>query len=309
VARHAYRMRKTMMIHSYGFLCYFIGQKATLDKNNPLFDDTPYSDAEIAAFLAEGIKNNTPVEPGFEGVVFSKKLIPAAKALKLPDTPQGNFPTEAQDLQMYQVYLPEDGKEIELKITVRPHWKLRTPKIAMYYPYEIMLNTPVAMRDDYPADGNEHTIRLKTQIAGLHDIVVQDGGDFTKIVWPRGVPVSVESDINSSHTQSHFRGNWTLYFYVPKGTKRIGGWASRVANWAPRISGKLLDPRGVERHDFGAQEEGWFCIEVPEGLDGKVWKFQDNNGQRLLMTVPPHLSRSAQEMLLPEEVVERDKVQ
>ena len=306
VTRHAYRMRKTMMIHSYGFLCRFIGQQETLAPNNPLFNDTPYSESEIALFLAEGLKNNTPSDPGFEGVVYSKKLVPAAKALHLPDTPQGYFPTDSQDRQVYLVYLPADRKELELKITVRPLWKLRTTKISMYSPNEVTVQTPVAEVENYSADNTEHTILLKSPFDGLHDIVVLDGGDFTNIAWPVGLPVTVESDINSSHTLTHFRGNWTLYFYVPKRTKQIGGWASRIASWAPRTIGKLLDPEGKIRYDFGEHEEGWFCVEVPEGMDGKVWKFQDNNGQRLLMTVPPYLARSAQELLLPEEVVAND---
>ena len=309
VTRHVYRMRKSMMVHSYGFLCRFIGQRETLDPHNPLFDDTPYSAEEIALFLAEGLQNNTPIDPGFEGVIFSKTLVPAAEKLAFPETPPGYFPTHPQDRQVYQVYLSEDRKEIELNITVEPLWKQRTPKISMYSPLEVTVQTPVAESEDYHADGKEHVITLQSPYAGLHDIVVVDGGDYTRIVWAEGVPISVESDINSSHALSHFRGNWTLYFYVPKGTKQIGGWASRIASWAPRTTGKLLDPAGNVRHDFGEHEEGWFCIEVPEGMDGKLWKFQDNNGQRLLMTVPPYLARSGKELLLPEEVVEKDAKQ
>jgi len=306
VTRHVYRMRKSMMVHSYGFLCRFIGQGETLAPNNPLFDDIPYSAEEIAAFLAEGLKNNTPMEPGFESVVFSKKLVPAAEKLGFPETPQGYFPTHPQDRQVYQVYLSENDKELALKLTVEPVWKQRTPKISMYSPYEVTIDTPVAVSEDYHADGKEYVVTLKSSFDGLHDIVTLDGGDYTRIVWTEGLPITVESDINSSHTQSHFRGNWTLYFYVPKGTKQIGGWAARVASWAPRTSGKLLDPEGDVRHDFGEHEEGWFCVDVPEGMDGKLWKFQDNNGQRLLMTVPPHLARSGKELLLPEEVIEKD---
>jgi hypothetical protein len=68
----------------------------------------------------------------------------------------------------------------------------------------------------------------------------------------------------------------------------------------------LLDPKGNVRYDFGEHEEGWFCVDVPEEMDGKLWKFLDNNGQRLLMTVPPYLARSGKELLLPEEVLEKD---
>ncbi len=79
-----------------------------------------------------------------------------------------------------------------------------------------------------------------------------------------------------------------------------------MANWAPRVSGKLLDPEGHERLDFEKQGEGWFKVDVPEGMDGKVWKFEDNHGQRMLMTIPPYLARTPKELLLPKEVVEKD---
>lgn len=100
-----------------------------------------------------------------------------------------------------------------------------------------------------------------------------------------------------------------MYFYVPKGTKLVGGWASRVANWAPRISGRLLDADGREVLDFGKLEEGWFKAPVPPGQDGRLWKFENSRGQRLLMTVPPYLARSAEELLLPREIVELDAAQ
>jgi len=77
-------------------------------------------------------------------------------------------------------------------------------------------------------------------------------------------------------------------------------------NWAPRISGTLLDGSGREAFDFGNADEGWFQVPVPEGEDGKLWKFQSSQGQRLLMTVPPNLARTAEGLLLPSDVVEKD---
>ncbi len=96
--------------------------------------------------------------------------------------------------------------------------------------------------------------------------------------------------------------------YVPRGTRVIGGWASRIANWAPRISGTLVAPDGRVALDFASIDEGWFKVPVPEGQDGKLWTFRNNQGQRLLMTVPPYLARNGQELLLPVEVVEADAV-
>jgi hypothetical protein len=142
----------------------------------------------------------------------------------------------------------------------------------------------------------------------LHRVETYDGGDFTHLRWPDDLPVTVESTSDTPDVTSQFRGPWSLYFYVPKGTRTVGGWASRVANWAPRISGKLLAPCGRELLDFGQLEDGFFNVEVPVGADGALWKFEHNIGQRLLMTVPPYLARSGEELLLPREVVEADEV-
>ena len=94
-----------------------------------------------------------------------------------------------------------------------------------------------------------------------------------------------------------FHGRWSLYFYVPKGTKTVGGFSDGV--------GTLLDGQGNKIHTFDGKP-GYFSIPVPSGHDGRLWKFQQCAGQRLLMTVPPYLARNARELLLPAEVVERD---
>jgi hypothetical protein len=46
---------------------------------------------------------------------------------------------------------------------------------------------------------------------------------------------------------------------------------------------------------------------VPPGLDGRLWKFHQCAGERRLMTVPPYLARNERELLLPAEVVEKDR--
>ena len=308
VTRHVYRMRETMMVHSYGFLCQFIGVGATRDPANPLFNNTPYSAEEIAAFLAQGIANNMPIDSGFDGVAFSKNLVPAAARLNFPETPPGYIPTESMEHQEYYVYLPEGGGNVDFKITVQPLWKGRPPKISLYSPLEVRPEVPVDEAGGYPIDGQPYDVLLKSPFGGLHTVIVMNGGDYARVAWPEGFLVTAESDSDSAHVQTHFRGNWTLYCYVPKGTRQIGGWAQRTANWAPRNRGKILDPEGNARFDFGEMEgdAGWFLVDVPEGMDGKLWKFEDNNGMRFLMTVPPYLARSGAELLLPEEVIEKD---
>ncbi|HYG76466.1 MAG TPA: DUF4838 domain-containing protein [Planctomycetota bacterium] len=305
VSAHAYRMRKTMMVHSYGLWARLQSQKAAATPNHPLKNEAPFTAEEISKFITDGIAKNQPVDPGFSSVAFSRNLLPAAEKLKLPKVAPGNFPGAAQDHQHFYLWVPAGAGSVDLTITVQKVWANRMPKVSLFSPQEVSLNA-VATFDAYKPDGKPYEVKLATPYAGLHRIETVDGGDYTRIKWPAGMPVTVESGIETPNVLSHFRGAWTLYFYVPKGTKLVGGWASRIANWAPKISGKLLDGSGKEVYDFSKTEDGWFKIPVPDGEDGKLWKFENTNGQRLLMTVPPFLARSGEELLLPAEVIDAD---
>jgi hypothetical protein len=305
VARHAYRIRKTMMVHSYGLWCRLLSQKAALTDNHPLKSDAPFGPEELAKILEDGIAKNVPVDPGFKGVEFSRTLVPAAP-LKMPAGPAGQFPAAPQDHQQYYFWVPEGTGEIPLKVAIQKVWANRMPRITLYSPLEVSLD-PVAVDESCKPDGVTRDLVMKTTYGGLHRLVTVDGGDHTRVDFPAGWPVTIESGIDTREVTSHFRGPWTLSFYVPKGTTLVGGWASRIANWAPRISGRLLDGDGREQLDFAKIEEGWFKVPVPEGQDGRLWTFDHSQGQRLLMTVPPYLARNGGELLLPREVVEADR--
>ncbi|HEY1065471.1 MAG TPA: hypothetical protein VGE52_05155, partial [Pirellulales bacterium] len=304
VARHDYRMRTTMMVHTYGLWSRMLSQQAALDPNHPWKDERPFTSDELNKIVVDGIVKNIPAEPGFVGVEFSNKLAPATP-LKLPSVPEGRFPDAPQDHQRYYVWLPDTKESLDLRIAVKKRWLNRLPKATLYSPQEVSLNA-VAVDESYPVDDQFHDVKLKTPYSGLHRLETIDGGDYTRIEWPAGLPVTLESGIDTPGVTSHFRGSWTLYFYVPKGTKVVGGWASRIANWAPRISGKLVDPDGKTALDFEQIEEGWFKVPVAEGQDAKLWKFENSQGQRLLMTVPPYMARRAEELLLPAEVISAD---
>jgi hypothetical protein len=300
---HAYRFHKSEMIHVYGLWSVTIGQGAALAPTHPLKSDKPFTEEEIQQILTDGIAANQPEERGFEAVTFTKNLVPADK-LKQPEVAVGSYPGEAQDSQEYYIWMAAPG-EFHMKVTVQKVWALR--------PHSIKLQQPTAKGDEQvdesgivQPDGKPYDVVLHAPQAGLYKVLVNDGGDFTRIVWQDGLPVTVPSAADSPSIQSHFRGVWTLYFYVPKGTKVVGGWAQRVANWAPRISGVMKDGAGNVVFDFSKVNDGWFAVPVPKGQDGALWKFEGNQGMRQLMTVPPFLARNGKELLLPKEVVEKD---
>lgn len=301
VARHAWRMRRTMLVHSYGLWCRLLDQRAALDPRHPLKDDRPFDRVELARLLADGVAHHEPVETGFVGVTYSQRLVPATP-LHLPTVPTGSFPTHPQDHQSYWLWVPEGDGRLTLTVRVQKVWANRLPKLSLFSPLHVTTD-PLATDESYRPDGQERTLTLSTPYRGLHRLEAVDGGDYTRLRWPAGLPVTIESGIDTPGVTSHFRGPWSLCFYVPRGTRVVGGWASRIANWAPKVSGKLLDGDGHEVHDFGQGTDGWFKVPVAPGQDGRLWRFVDSQGQRLLMTVPPYLARNGEELLLPEEVV------
>src|SRR5262249_35038298 len=123
---------------------------------------------------------------------------------------------------------------------------------------------------------------------------VSDHAAGTALTWADGLPLTVAS---CPEAPTAFHGRWSLYFYVPKETKVIGGYSSG--------QGTLLNGSGKVVHTFEAKP-GYFSVPVPAGADGQLWKFHNSSGERLLMTVPPYLARSEKELLLPAAVVEKD---
>jgi len=97
------------------------------------------------------------------------------------------------------------------------------------------------------------------------------------------------------------QGRWQLYFYVPRGTVTVGGFSTGNR-------GTLHDGDGNVVFNFAEMDEaGYFSVPVAEGQDGRLWRFDNATGARMLMTVPPYLARNGKELLLPREVVEADR--
>jgi len=183
---------------------------------------------------------------------------------------------------------------LSLKVKAGVIYTTRGPaKIELYPAAEAEMKS-VAHAEIAP-DKEEHEVELKTTFSGLHRIEISDETAGTSVALSTHAPLTI---ISSQDNPAAFHGRWSLYFYVPKGTKIVGGFASG--------EGSLLNASGKKVHEFPAKP-GYFSVPVQQGEDGRLWKFENTSGQRTLMTVPPCLARNARELLLPAEVVEKAK--
>lgn len=292
---------------------------------NPWKSNEPIPADEIEGYVQRGIANNPVAE--FVPVQFSNDLMPAG-TLNLPATTPAGF-GYIRMAHSFFVWIENAPATIKLDVTggqiaTRGNTTLtlspvksgalegneeqgdedetETAEPEDGQPAPLTLENTVAgpasniavSRIDVPNDRQMHSVELKATVKGLHRLSVQDRGKGAAVVWPHGLPVVIES---SQKVQTLLRGrDSAMYFYVPKGTKVIGGFA--------QARPVITDGNGKVAASLPAAP-AMFSIPVPAGQDGKVWKI-DRIGKVLLMTVPPFLARSADEMLIPRQVLAAD---
>jgi hypothetical protein len=141
-----------------------------------------------------------------------------------------------------------------------------------------------------PADKLAQSVSFEIPRAGQYTLLLEDWRQGVELTWSAGTALSIPA---TRAEPPAFWGRWSLYLYVPRGTREL-------VLYSGRGQGQLLDPRGVVAHVFGAQQ-GIIRIPVPPGQDGKAWKFDKNLGERLPLNVPPWLAASPDELLVPAE--------
>lgn len=300
LVRHAYRMRATMMVHAKALYRDVAARDKSVtipaaaawgipEGKNPWKSSEPFSCEQLDKFTAEGIANRPLRE--FQTVDFSQRLVPAS-LLDLPHVVDGDLGLYSRGKRTLWTWSDEPSVELPLRVKGGIIYQDRGDvRLTLSPDYGAPIDTkPTTV----PPDKDSHAAVLKFPGAGLHRVEVEDGGAGTHIAWPEGWPLAVCS---SRDEPAEFHGRWSLFFYVPKGTKVVGGYSSGV--------GQLLDADGQTVHEF-AGRPGYFRVDVPVEQDGRLWKFDRCSGQRLLMTVPPYLARNERELMLPIEVVARD---
>jgi hypothetical protein len=299
--RFAWRMRGTMMIHTKGLYRDLPARDKSVtvpagaawnvaESKNPWKNSAPFTADELVEMVRGGIAQHKLID--FEPVAFSNNLVPADR-LQLAEAAPGNLGIYSRGNRTYLIWVAKAPATLKLQARAGIVYGNRGPARLALYPAAEVEGKAVAEASIAP-DRQDHDISLTTTFTGLHHLTVSDATAGTALTWPDGLPVTLKS---SPEEPANLSGRWSLYFYVPRGTRVVGGYASGV--------GTLVDAGGKTVHTFG-KEPGYFSVPVPAGQDGKLWQFRQSVGRRLLMTVPPFLARSGRELLLPAEVVERD---
>ncbi len=310
--KHIYRMRYSQMIDTVA--AYVTLQDMAKDVTvpetarwnvpegkNPWKIKEPFTEEEILAMLKNGIASNTlfSVEPIF----FTENLVPVKglSNIVIRDKPvTGDEGIQSGAPQTIYTWIEKAPTAIKLQVTgglishYRDYGNVRIYLYSSKNPEE-----PVAQDTSVPPDGKPYEISLQTSHTGLHWLKITTGGDRARVkIMEPNLPWTFESGIKN---RTFSPGTvWSLYFYVPEGTKFIAGYSESGG-------GKILDGSGKEVFSFAQlQRYSYFRVDVPEGQDGRLWMFSGCNGRKILLNVPPYLAPSTEKILLPEEIVKKD---
>jgi hypothetical protein len=298
--RHVYRMRKTMMVHAKALYRDVVRRDKAVstpkdaewdvpEGKNPWKSDDPFSREELDALRAGGIERRK--ERGFEPVAFGTKLLPVPKEA-MPEVPTGSVGLYSRSERTYWTFVEDPTVPVRLTVTAGRIYQDRGDATASLLPADGESPDPIATAA-IPPDGEPREIAFSAPQRGLYRVVVADGGAGTVTEWPAGQRMTIRSDLEE---RASFHGRWTLYFFVPSGTAFVGGYADG--------EGELQDADGKTVRRFDGPPD-YFRVAVEPSQAGRLWKFERCTGSRLLMTVPPYLARSPEELLLPEAIVEK----
>jgi hypothetical protein len=313
VYQHAYRMQNTMMVYIEALYRYLrqrgvnipnevypgpLSVGRTLKDEKPWKSSEPFTNKEITQIIEDGVASYKKDEMEFELISFSEDLEPAAEKLNLRKVSTGDMGGGSHKL--FTWFRP-DNKQLTLEVTgglIKNYRNRGNVQFKLYSPQEATLD-PVDIDKSVPPDGEKYKIVLESPYEGLHKLDWSDGGDQTHLEWIEGTPMTVRSSMDDP---ARLGNNFRLYFYVPKGTKTVGGYTTQKDIQINDSEGnKVLDLNNVDG------SAGYFNISVPVGQDGTLWELKCAKGTVSLMTVPPYLARNEKELLLPKEVVKADK--
>ncbi len=273
--------------------------KPELEKMIASFERLEPTEAdEIRKLLTEGVANN--VVNSFETVAFSNDLVPLHPGMNADVSDFGDYLTFRGKNVIY-LYTTKEGTEFRFRVIAGNIYGNRGPvQFELYADENALVGTPVDTGQVVP-DKEPHEIVFQSLFPGLHRLEFKDGGDSTKIAWPVGqyAAVPVSPDLNQRFQTNNKEG---FVFYVPEASASVSGFTTAKR----RNDGKIVDQIGTTVLDFKKLNgPEFFSIPLEDGMAALIWRIQSiRSGERWnLLTVPPFLSRSEEELLVPREVL------
>jgi hypothetical protein len=124
-----------------------------------------------------------------------------------------------------------------------------------------------------------------------------DGGDRTLVKWPEALPMNWVSD--QAKPMNGTYGQWTGYFYVPKGTKAVG--------FTGGEHGEIRDAEDRPQFRLNGKQSYFYSVAVPEGRTARCGRHGTSAASFGCSRCRRCSPARRGELLLPKEIVEREQ--
>jgi len=225
---------------------------------------------EIVEINKKGIENNPIIN--INPVKFSRNLVPAG--IEKKDRVRAGY----RSSEIFYIYAENDVLP-EITLSPNSEWSLFDAK------------GKLIEKGKTPSENAPCRLEFKTKGKGLYRFETKG-----KVDWKPGAKIVM--DVSSSHK---IATNRIHYFYVPAGTKQIVIYATSIKQDIYDSDDKL-----VYSQDDKPNISDYIVVNVPEGQDAKIWKLRGVYiGTLEFVNVPPYLSLSPDEMLIPAECLRK----
>jgi len=242
---------------------------------------TPVTRDEIDKFIAAGVATYRPLE--YDARTFSTNLV----ALVPDATPSTNWITTQRFSggNAFAFWAAAGVTNLEARIRCGPRTGSSAPfdRITFTDPAGKILR-----QENIAADGEWRSLAIPTQVPGAYRLSVFDQKLGFVLQVPERLPFVIRSGYQCLDLSKR------IYFYVPKGLKRLAFHAESV------IAFDLYDGDGKK---LAGKFNGLTALDVPAGQAGKVWSFKGFKSFHPLrpLNFPANFALSPETLLIPEE--------
>lgn len=223
---------------------------------------------------------------------FSDDLVPVRFRVRRRITTKADF----QGPVRYALY-SRQGAPLAVQIT---------PGTIEFYRDRAMPQYRIVRRDGkliatkrLPLDGQPHAITIPIREPGLYFLDFQDfsTGWRMEAAANRWMTIALSRSGEMTH-KGHMQ---PMYFYVPRGTRRIDYYWLGEPHTVYDAKGKLFKQ---------VTTTGKFIfLRVPPGMDGATWHFRRlTPGHLWFFNIPNYLAASPNTLLVPREVAQADRL-
>ncbi len=300
---YAWRIRERDMVHYYALarrLCnglpktdnrldFFIGNK----EQAPVFQQgEAYTDAEIAARFTQLMEELAADADA--NVTFSRYLEPASPA--------------GADAGPGKLFVGEETGVISLRGNITGYL---VPGAASSYTLAIKPTGRRAVLTVYARGDDVLTQQEATDKESYTELQVAlpKAGEYRWTLEGNAV-LRAGPEVPLIYEASVFQPAWVeysgpSYFYVPRGTREVlVAGSPRLSVWVPGAKQRLdVNP------SIYADGKQYCVIPVPQGAAGTVWHTDpQTRGHFMLLNIPPLLSLHRNQIFVPREVAEADRL-